>query len=197
MNKGLRANTNASIRVRDLFRALTWYSRLLPQVSAKGSVGTPALTYPMHAHTGLSSPRFTMSLSTMRRINIDHALHSPSKEQLTTLLSTLCSDGRLWKLGSCFESQLDTRPFSTQHYNPTWFDTEDAMCVAYAITTKELAAALETASIRHLKHTLLVGVNVKDQDDVPHDAISAAASSFVVMPYATHIAPLVSNHVGL
>ena len=136
---------------------------------------------------GLSSQRFVskMSHSTMRRINIDHALHSPSKEQLTTLLSTLCSDGRLWKLGSCFESQLDTRPFSTQHYNPTWFDTEDAMCVAYAITTKELAAALETAGIRHLKHTLLVGVNVKDQDDVPHDAISAAR------PQALYIVPVV------
>ena len=104
-----------------------------------------------------------MSLSTMRRINIHHALHSPSKEQLTTLLSTLCSDGRLWKLGSCFEDQLDSRPFSTIHYNSTWSDTKDAMCVAYGISTKELAAALETAGIRHLKFTLRVGVNVKNQ----------------------------------
>ena len=32
-----------------------------------------------------------MSLSTMRHININHALHSPSKEQLTTLLSILGS----------------------------------------------------------------------------------------------------------
>jgi hypothetical protein len=107
-----------------------------------------------------------MSLSTMRRINIHHALHSPSKEQLTTLLSTLCSDGRLWKLGSCFEDLLDSRPFCVTHYNPTWFDTKDAMCVAYSITTKELAAALETAGIQHLKHTLHVGVNVKDQDSI-------------------------------
>ena len=121
----------------------------------------------------------------MRRINIHHALRSPSTEQLTELLTTLCSDGRLWKLGSCFEDLLDTRPFSVTHYNPTWFDTNGAMCVAYGITTKELAAALETAGIQHLKHTLLVGVNVKDQDDVPHDAISAAR------PQALYIVPVV------
>ena len=126
-----------------------------------------------------------MGLSTMHRINIHHALHSPSKEQLTTLLSTVCSDRRLWKLGSCFEDQLDSRPFSTQHYNSTWFDTKDAMCVAHGITTKELAAALETAGIQHLKHTLHVGVNVKGQDDVPHDAISAAR------PQALYIVPVV------
>jgi hypothetical protein len=82
----------------------------LPQVSAKGTVGTPTLTYPMHAQQrrespGLPSQRFVskMSYSTMRRININHALHSPSKEQLTTLFSTHCSDGRLWNFGSCFE----------------------------------------------------------------------------------------------
>jgi hypothetical protein len=126
-----------------------------------------------------------MSLSAMRRINIHHGLHSPSKEQLTTLLSTLCSDGRLWKLGSCFEDLLDGRPFSVTHYNSTRFDTVDAMCVAYGITTKELAAALETAGLRHLKHTLLVGVNIKDQDDVPHDAITAAH------PQALYIVPVV------
>ena len=111
----------------------------------------------MHAQQRRESPGLSfvskMSHSTMRRINIDHALHSPSKEQLTTLLSTLCSDGRLWKFGSCFEDLLDSRPFTKTHYNPTWFDTKDAMCVAYGITTKELAAALETAGLRYLKHT--------------------------------------------
>ena len=130
----------------------------------------------MHARFGQNRQHLVgaMSLSTMRHININHALHSPSKEQLTTLLSILCSDGRLWKFGSCFVDQLDTRPFSKVHYNPTWFDTKDAMCVAHGITTKELAAVLETAGIQHLKYTLHVGVNVKDQDDVPHDHISAA-----------------------
>ena len=124
---------------------------------------------------------------------LDHAPHQhPPRAALAEQgaahdapLHPLCSDGRLWKLGSCFEDQLDTRPFSTQHYNPTWFDTKGAMCVAYGITTKELAAALETAGIQHLKHTLLVGVNVKDKDDVPHDAISAAR------PQALYIVPVV------
>jgi hypothetical protein len=126
-----------------------------------------------------------MSLSTMRRINIDNALYSPSEEDLTTLLSILCSDGRLWKLGSCFEDRLDNRPFSTQHYNTTWFDTKGAMCVAYGITTKDRAKALESAGIQHLKHTLHIGVNVKDTDDVPHDAICDAR------PQALYIVPAV------
>ena len=89
-----------------------------------------------------------MSLSAMRRINIHHGLHSPSKEQLTTLLSTLCSDGRLWKLGSCFEDLLDTRPFSTSHYNPTWFDTKDAMCVAYGVILRSGRAPSRNVYLR-------------------------------------------------
>ena len=121
----------------------------------------------------------------MRRINIQHGLHSPSEEQLTALLSTICQDGRLWKIGSCFEDQLDIRPFSLTHYNPAWFDTVDAVCVAYGIPTKEFAAALETHGICHLKYTLLVGVNVKDKDDVPHDDISAAR------PQALYLVPVV------
>ena len=121
----------------------------------------------------------------MRRINIQHGLHSPSEEQLTALLSNICQDGRLWKIGSCFEDQLDIRPFSTIHFNSTWFDTVDAVCVAYGIPTKEFAAALETHGICHLKYTLLVGVNVKDKDDVPHDDISAAR------PQALYLVPVV------
>ena len=81
-----------------------------------------------------------MSLSTMRRVNIDHALHSPTCEALCQLLSMLCSTG-LWKLGSCYEDMLDTRPISTQHYNPTYFNTAGAMCVAYGIISKANAKA--------------------------------------------------------
>ena len=57
--------------------------------------------------------------------------------------------------------------------------------MAYGITTRELAKALETAGIRHLKHTLHVGVNVKDKDDVPHDGISVAR------PQALYLVPVV------
>jgi len=125
-----------------------------------------------------------MSLSsTHRRINMGHALPVPSEGELTKLLTKLCSDGPLWKLGSCFEDMLDVRPFNTSHYNPNWFVSNDAICVAYGITTKALAKALETTGIRHLKHTLLVGVNVKDHDDVPHDGISSAR------PQALYIVP--------
>ena len=67
-----------------------------------------------------------------------------------------------------------------EEYNSTWFDTNYAYvrgAVAHGITTKDLAKALETAGIHHLNpphtmagihHTLHVGVNVKDTDDVPH-----------------------------
>jgi hypothetical protein len=79
----------------------------------------------------------------MRRINASHALYSPTLDALCELLSGLCSTG-LWKLGSCFEDLLDTRPFDSPHYNPTYFNTDGAMCVAHGITNKTLAATLET-----------------------------------------------------
>jgi hypothetical protein len=124
-----------------------------------------------------------MSLSTMRRINADHALLSPTPEALCELLLELCSTG-LWKLGSCFEDLLDVRPFAPAHYNPTYFDTAGAMCVAYGITGKGYAAVLETAGIQHLKFTLRVGVNVKNSDDVPHDGYSRSR------PAALYIVPV-------
>ena len=139
------------------------------------------------AYAAAGRPSGPLDLNDLRLINIHHALHSPSEEILTTLLSILCSDGWLWKLGSCFEDQLDARPFSTTHYNPTWFDTKGAMCVAYGIATKDRAKALESAGIQHLKHTLHIGVNVKDTDDVPHDAICAAR------PQALYIVPALST----
>ena len=123
-----------------------------------------------------------MSLSTMRRINTDHALHSPTPEALCERLSELCTPG-VWKLGSCFEDLLDVRPFNSAHYNSTYFNTAGAICVAYGITGKTLAAALETAGIKHLKFTLGVGVNVKNADDVPHDGYSSAR------PAALYIVP--------
>ena len=91
-----------------------------------------------------------MSLSTMRRINIEHALLSPTPEALGELLSELCSTG-LWKVGSCYEDLLDKRPSNAAQYNQTYFNTAGAMCVAYGITSKTRAAALETAGIQHLK----------------------------------------------
>ena len=119
----------------------------------------------------------------MRRINIDHALLTPTTEALCELLSELCSHG-LWKVGSCYEDQLDSRPFSSAQYNQEFFNTAGSMCVAYGITSKANAAALETAGIQHMKYTRRVGVNVKDKDDVPHDGICAAR------PQALYIVPV-------
>ena len=119
----------------------------------------------------------------MQRISTDHALLAPTPEALCVLVSELCSTG-LFKLGSCFEDQLDVRPFDSAHYNSTYFNTAGAMCVAYGITDKANAAALETAGIQHLKYTLRVGVNVKSSDDVPHDGYSPAR------PAALYIVPV-------
>ena len=36
-------------------------------------------------------------------IDMSRAVYMPIEEELTRLLSLVCDDGRLWKLGSCFE----------------------------------------------------------------------------------------------
>ena len=119
----------------------------------------------------------------MRRINMSHALDSPTPEELRVLLSTLCSTG-LWKLGSCYGDMLDRRPFDTAHYNPTYFNSSGAICVARGLTDKASAAALETAGIQHLKYKRLCGVNVKSSDDVPHAGYSSSR------PGALYIVPV-------
>jgi hypothetical protein len=108
----------------------------------------------------------------MAAIDMRHAMYMPTEEELTRLLSVVCGDGGLWKLGSCYEDQLGSRPFDAVHYDETWF-VRSPVCVAQGIDSKALAALLETAGIRHLKR-MGVGVNVKNSDDVPHDGISAA-----------------------
>ena len=103
-------------------------------------------------------------------IDMSVALKDPSREAMRSVLDLRCSDGRMWKLGSCFEDLLDTRPFSTTHYNRTYFEPElGAFCLASNITTKEEAAMLESFGIQHLK-AIGVGVNVRSTDDVPHEA---------------------------
>ena len=107
---------------------------------------------------------------------------------LIALLTALCSTG-LWKLGQCLERLIHTRPRDAAHYNPTYFNRDGAICIARGITAKSISAALETAGIRlrHLKYTLLTGVNTKDSDDVPHDHISLDETA------ALYIVPTVSS----
>ena len=120
----------------------------------------------------------------MPRVDMSQALVAPTKAELTAFLTGVCTDGRLWKLGSCFEDLLDTRVHNTAHYSPTFFNRPGAMCVAKGMTAKEQAATLETAGIQHLKFALRVGVNVKSFDDVPHDGYSPAR------PGALYIVPV-------
>ena len=124
-----------------------------------------------------------MSLLHVHRTNTDAALLRPDPEALCELLSTLCSQG-LWKFGSCYEDQLDSRPRDACHYNSRYFARDGAMCVAYGVTEKKSAEALETAGIQHLRHVLRVGVNDKSADAVPHDGICAAR------PQALYIVPV-------
>ena len=119
----------------------------------------------------------------MSRINMSHALDSPTPVELRVLLSTLCKTG-LWKLGSCYGDLLDTRPFNAVHYNPTYFNSSGAICVARGLTDKASAAALETAGIQYLKFKLQCGVNVKSSDDVPHHGYSSSR------PGALYIVPV-------
>ena len=113
---------------------------------------------------------------------MSRALQRPTEEELTRLLSLLCAEGGLWKLGSCYEDKIDSRPFDAVHYDKMWFEPSP-VCVAYDIESKSLAASLETAGICHLKR-MEVGVNVKNSDDVPHDGISAAR------PQALYVVPV-------
>ena len=132
-------------------------------------------------------------------VNMDHALCSPSVAQLIALLASLCATG-LWKLGSCFERLLDVRTHDAAHYNPKYFNRDGAICVAYGIASKVLAAALESAGIQHLKYTLRVGVNSKDSDDVPHDGYSSVnlAALYIVQVAAriTTQAQFFQEHVS-
>ena len=45
----------------------------------------------------------------MGHIDMSRAMLQPTQEELTRCLSLVCADG-LWKLGSCYEDQLDLRP---------------------------------------------------------------------------------------
>ena len=122
--------------------------------------------------------------SAMPRVDMSQALVAPTKAELTAFLTGVCTDGRLWKLGSCFEDLLDTRVHNAAHYSPTFFNRPGAMCVAKGMTAKEQAATLETAGIQHLKFALRVGVNVKSIDDVPHAGYSPSR------PGALYIVPV-------
>ena len=53
----------------------------------------------------------------MGHIDMSYALLQPTKEELTRCLSLFCGDGRLWKLGSCYEDQLNQRPYDAVHYD--------------------------------------------------------------------------------
>ena len=134
----------------------------------------------------------------MAAIDMRHAMYMPTEEELTRRLSVVCGDGGLWKLGSCYEDQLDSRPFDAVHYDKTWF-VRSPVCVAQGIDSKALAALLETAGIRHLKR-MGVGVNVKNSDDVPHDGISAARTQALyvvpVKPTITTVQQFKDEHVS-
>ena len=121
-------------------------------------------------------------------IDMSNALHSPSPEELKTVLSRVCKGGPLVKLGSTFEDQLGKRPFDSVHYDAKYF-TRDPLCVAYGITSKTLAAMLETSGIQHLKD-LGIGVNVKSKDDVPHDGINAARPQAL---YLVRVVPTITT----
>ena len=134
------------------------------------------------------SPPADETVAYCRNIDMSNALHSPSPEELKTVLSRVCKGGPLVKLGSTFEDQLGKRPFDAMHYDAKYF-TRDPLCVAYGITSKTLAAMLETSGIQHLKD-LGICVNVKSKDDVPHDGINAARPQAL---YLVRVVPTITT----
>ncbi|WZN64229.1 hypothetical protein HKI87_09g57830 [Chloropicon roscoffensis] len=119
------------------------------------------------------------TLSVLRNINLDRALCSPSVEAMNDLLSDICADGRLYKLGCCYEDALDRRMSQYKDHvdvSLEWSDglflTDQAVCVCHGIKTRERAELLETAGIKHLKHKMKVGVNILDKGVLPNSVIT-------------------------
>ena len=119
------------------------------------------------------------------KMNVEHAVCCPSVERLKELLSDLCSDGRLWKIGSAYEDQLDHRVTGSTDYDPAWFSRSEALCVAYGIKSREEAELLETAGIHHLSKVMQVGVNVQQVGHVPNSVITKER------PQGLYIVPVV------
>lgn len=122
------------------------------------------------------------------RLDTSLALRAPSAEALKCLIDDHLSSG-LWKIGSCYQDQLDARPRSAQQYNPKYFDRDGAVCLVYGLTDKASAAELETAAIHHTKFVRRTGVNTKSRDDVPHAGYSPSRAGALygvpVWPYIT------------
>ena len=130
-------------------------------------------------------------MASIHDYNIDtsDALFNPSPEELKLRVERLANLGLLVKIGSCLQNLLDVRPRDAAHYNPKYFYRDGAVCLAYGIIDKQLAAMLETTAIQHAKFQLRIGVNTKSHDDVPHDGYSperpAALYAVPVRPHIT------------
>ena len=107
----------------------------------------------------------------MGRIDMTFALNNPSEDELLTLIHSVTSsaalghDYFLWKVGGCFQDLLGNRPFDTCHYNPEFFNTAGAICLAYNLSDKARAAYLESSVINYTKNVIQNGINTKGRDD--------------------------------
>ena len=121
-------------------------------------------------------------------LDTTHALYNPSNALLIALVTSLLSTG-LWKIGSCYEDLLGTRPRDAAQYNPTYFNRDGAVCLCYGLIDKAYAALLETAGIQHAKFNLKTGVNTKSKDDTPHDGYRAERpGALYAVPVLPHVA---------
>eukprot|EP01052_Picozoa_sp_SAG31_P043928 SAG31_NODE_7481_length_1678_cov_4.905636_2_plen_153_part_00 len=115
----------------------------------------------------------------------EFALINPTEEQLEALVAERCKDG-LWKIGGCYEDQLDIRPSNAAQYSPDYFDRLGAICLARGIPSKKKAESLETAAIQQAM-LLDTSVNDKKQDAVPHGGYCPAR------PGAVYAVPVVAR----
>jgi len=110
-------------------------------------------------------------LSQFTHLDTTKSLDNPRLHELSAHVDWLLCSG-LWKIGSCFEDQLGTRPQCASHYNPQYFNRDGAVLIAFGLVDTAYAVQLETVGIQRAKFNLRTGVNTKSRDGVPHDHYS-------------------------
>ncbi|EGB05587.1 hypothetical protein AURANDRAFT_66358 [Aureococcus anophagefferens] len=122
-----------------------------------------------------------------RRVDMSRALCNPSRHELLELVDVLLRTG-LWKVGGCYEDQIDIRPFSST-YEPEYYYRQGAILLAYGLVDTARAEQLETAALQRAKFELGTGVNTKDRDGLPHDNYSSARpGALYAVPVRTDVA---------
>ncbi|KAH8067237.1 hypothetical protein JL721_7639 [Aureococcus anophagefferens] len=97
-----------------------------------------------------------------RRVDMSRALCNPSRHELLELVDVLLRTG-LWKVGGCYEDQIDIRPFSST-YEPEYYYRQGAILLARSGRHGSAVGLSRTAALQRAKFELGTGVNTKNRD---------------------------------